>query len=123
LEAERAATEKDLQRWNFPDATPDHLFLKQTTSGKEQRRSIVAQTHEIVLLCGDNLSDFSAVFDKQPYAERNLRTMNNASLFGDRFIVLPNSTYGDWEGALYNFNHQLTAAQKDSIIRQQLRTY
>jgi 5'-nucleotidase (lipoprotein e(P4) family) len=123
LEAERAATEKDLQRWGFPDTTPDHLFLKQTTSGKEQRRSIVAQNHEIVLLCGDNLSDFSAVFDKQPYGERNLRTMTNSSSFGDRFIVLPNSTYGDWEGTLYNFNYKLGVAQRDSIIKQQLRTY
>ncbi|MCW3120329.1 MAG: 5-nucleotidase, lipoprotein e(P4) family [Chitinophagaceae bacterium] len=123
LEAERQATEKDLQRWNFPDATPDHLFLKQATSGKEQRRGIVAQNHEIVLLCGDNLSDFSAIFDKQPYSTRDSLTRNNASSFGERFIVLPNSTYGDWEAALYNFNYRLDAAQKDSLIKQQLRTY
>ena len=123
LEAERMATEKNLQRWNFPDATPDHLFLKQTTSGKEPRRSIVAQSHEIVLLCGDNLSDFSAVFDRQPFQQRNEVTMNNASSFGERFIVLPNATYGDWEGALYDFNHSLSPAQKDSIIKRQLTTY
>lgn len=123
LEAERASTEKDLLRWNFPDATPDHLFLKQDVSGKEKRRSIVARDHEIVLLCGDNLSDFSAVFDKQPYGERDRLTISNAGSFGDRFIVLPNATYGDWEGALYNYNHKLGELQKDSIIKAQLRTY
>jgi len=123
LEAERNPTLKDLQRWNFPDAVHDHLFLKQTTSGKEQRRGIVTKDHEIVLLFGDNLSDFSAVFDKQPFAERDARVTNNAQLFGERFIVLPNAAYGDWEGALYNFNYNLSASQKDSIIKKQLRTY
>ena len=123
LEAERSPTLKDLQRWNFPDATNDHLFLKQTTSGKEQRRSIVAQNHEIVLLLGDNLSDFSPIFDKQPFEKRNMAVTNNAVYFGARFIVLPNATYGDWEGALYNFDYNLTPEQKDSIIKLQLRTY
>ena len=123
LEAERTPTLQDLQRWNFPDARHDHLFLKQTTSGKEQRRSIVAKDHEIILLMGDNLSDFSAVFDKKPFDERNARTMDNASLFGDKFIVLPNAMYGDWESALYNFNYKLTASQKDSTIKHQLITY
>ncbi|MBL7762322.1 MAG: 5'-nucleotidase, lipoprotein e(P4) family [Chitinophagaceae bacterium] len=123
LEAERNATLKDLQKWNFPDTQHDHLFLKQSTSGKEQRRSIVSKDYEIVLLLGDNLSDFSAVFDKKPFEERNARTMDNASLFGERFIVLPNAMYGDWEGTLYNFNYKLTDLQKDSIIKRQLKTY
>lgn len=123
LEAERGSTLKNLQRWNFPNTTDDHLFLKQTTSGKEGRRAIVAKDHEIVLLLGDNLSDFSAVFDKQPFAKRNAAVTDNAAAFGSKFIVLPNSSYGDWEGALYNFDHKLSAAQKDSIIKQQLTNY
>ena len=123
LEAERSATVKNLQRWSFPDAVDEHLFLKQTTSGKEQRRSIVAKEHEIVMLCGDNLSDFSAVFDKQPYPERDKRVIDNAQLFGDKFIVLPNASYGDWEGALYDFKYDLPPGQKDSAILRQLKTY
>jgi 5'-nucleotidase (lipoprotein e(P4) family) len=123
LEAERSPTLKNLQHWNFPDATDDHIYLKQTTSGKEQRRSIVAKDNDIVLLCGDNLSDFSAVFDKQPFPERDKRVTDNASLFGERFIVLPNASYGDWEGALYDFKYTLPAAQKDSAILHQLKTY
>jgi 5'-nucleotidase (lipoprotein e(P4) family) len=122
-EAERDATLKNLQQYNFPDAVTDHLLLKKETSGKEIRRQSVAQTHEIVLLLGDNLSDFSQVFDKKPFAERDARVKDNALLFGDRFIVLPNAIYGDWEPALYNFKYQLSPAQKDSIIKQQLRTY
>jgi len=75
------------------------------------------------MLCGDNLSDFSAVFDKQPFPERDKRVTDNAQLFGEKFIVLPNASYGDWEGALYNFNYNLSPAQKDSAILRQLKTY
>src|SRR5205085_4730458 len=95
LEAERNATIKNLQQWNFPEASHDHLFLKQTASGKEPRRSMVAKDYEIVLLCGDNLSDFSDMFDKQPLPDRDNRVIDNAQLFGEKFIVLPNVSYGD----------------------------
>jgi 5'-nucleotidase (lipoprotein e(P4) family) len=123
LEVERNATIKNLQQWNFPEASHDHLFLKQTASGKEPRRSMVSKDYEIVLLCGDNLSDFSDVFDKQPLPDRDNRVIENAQLFGEKFIVLPNVSYGDWEGALYNFKYTLSAAQKDSVILHQLKTY
>ncbi|MEO5890819.1 MAG: 5'-nucleotidase, lipoprotein e(P4) family [Ferruginibacter sp.] len=123
LEAERANTLKDLQRWKFPDADDAHLFLKQASSGKEPRRSVVAQNQEIIMLLGDNLSDFSSLFDKLPFEKRDMAVTNNAAAFGNKFIVLPNATYGDWEGALYNFDHNLSASKKDSIIKAQLRTY
>jgi 5'-nucleotidase (lipoprotein e(P4) family) len=123
LEAERGATIKNLEQWNFPDAENDHLFLKQTTSGKEDRRKLVERNHEVVLLMGDNLSDFSSVFDKQPFDKRDVAVTNNAMAFGDKYIVLPNTAYGDWEGALYNYNYKLTTAQKDSMIKVQLRGY
>lgn len=123
LEAERSATLKDLQRWGFPDAVNENLFLKHNTSAKQSRRDIVAKDYEIVLLLGDNLSDFSAVFDKKPFETRNQVTMNNAALFGEKFIVLPNAMYGDWEETLYNYYHRLRPEQKDIIIKQQLRSY
>ena len=123
LEEEREQTLKELQRWNFPDASNDHLILKTTGSGKEPRRAVVAQTHDIVMLFGDNLSDFSAVFDKQPLDKRNATTRDNATLFGTKFIVLPNVMYGDWEGMLYQYKHTLPPATKDSIIISGLKKY
>jgi predicted secreted acid phosphatase len=41
-----------------------HLFLRQTTSSKEERRQNIAATNSIVMLLGDNLGDFSYLFDK-----------------------------------------------------------
>jgi 5'-nucleotidase (lipoprotein e(P4) family) len=122
-QAEQSVTLQNLQHYNFPQASPDHLLLRENTSGKESRRQQVAQTHEIGLLFGDNLSDFSAVFDRQPYDERNKIVQANAAEFGDRFIVLPNAMYGDWEGSLYNFDFKHSAKQRDSILIGQLRKY
>ncbi|MDQ0107760.1 5'-nucleotidase (lipoprotein e(P4) family) [Chitinophaga terrae (ex Kim and Jung 2007)] len=122
-ESERAATLKNLQRYGFPDADEQHLLLKSTTSGKEPRRQQVAAQYDIVLLFGDNLGDFSEIFDKKPFEQRNSNVLQAAGQFGSRFIVLPNPMYGDWEGALYNFQYKLTPQQKDSILRSRMKNY
>lgn len=122
-ERERAVTLQNLQRYQFPDANDQHLFLKTTTSGKEPRRQQVLQQYEIVMLFGDNLGDFAAIFDKKPVGERNAAVLQSAASFGSRFIVLPNPMYGDWEGALYNFQYKLSDQQKDSIMKSRLRNY
>src|SRR5207253_751537 len=99
-----------------------HLLLRQTTSGKEPRRQQVLAGHEIVMLIGDNLADLSSLFDKKPMDERLKNTDISAGEFGNRFIVIPNPVYGDWEGSLYKFQ-KYTGAQKDSVIKASLKTY
>ncbi|RYG05198.1 MAG: 5'-nucleotidase, lipoprotein e(P4) family [Chitinophagaceae bacterium] len=123
IEKERSSTLKNLQHWGFPDADTDHLLLKKETSGKEPRRMQVSVSNEIVLLMGDNLSDFSPVFDKQQTEARNARVVANAEKFGSRFIVLPNSMYGDWEAGYYKFNYNLSNSGKDSAVRATLKNY
>jgi len=79
-------------------------------------------THEVVMLIGDNLADLSSLFDKKPEAERMRNTDLSTKDFGSRFIVIPNPVYGDWESSLYKFN-KYTLAQKDSVIRSVMKTY
>ncbi|HEY9257890.1 5'-nucleotidase, lipoprotein e(P4) family [Chitinophaga sp.] len=122
-ESERAVTLQNLQQYQFPDADDQHLLLKTTTSGKEPRRQQVLQQYDIVMLFGDNLGDFAAIFDKKPADERNAAALQSAASFGSRFIVLPNPMYGDWEGALYNFQYKLTPSQKDAIMKSRLKKY
>lgn len=122
-ENERAATLKNLRQYNFPNADDAHLLLKQTTSAKEARRQQVLANHNILLLMGDNLSDFSELFDKQTADKRQQTAQQLYSQFGNRFIVLPNPGYGDWETSLYQYNYKLTNAQKDSVIRAVLKKY
>lgn len=122
-EKEREGTLKNLQKFNLPNADNGHLLLRQGTSSKEARRQFVMQTHEIVLLMGDNLADFSALFDKRSMDERSSNTDISAAQFGNKFIVFPNANYGDWESSLFKYNYKLTPAQKDSVFRSVLRNY
>jgi predicted secreted acid phosphatase len=75
------------------------------------------------MLLGDNLGDFSFLFDKKSTDERTQNVNAVEREFGNRFIILPNPVYGDWESALYNYNFSLTPSQKDSVIKATLNGY
>lgn len=120
-EEERVGTLANLKRYGFPNADDRHLILKTTASSKESRRAQISETHDIIMLIGDNLADFSSLFDKKTTQERADNVSKLANEFGNRFIVLPNAMYGDWESALYNYNYNYTPAQKDSIIKSKLK--
>ena len=122
-EDEREGTLKNLQYFNFPNADNAHLLLKQETSSKEKRKNAIAQGHNIVMLIGDNLNDFSNLFERKSSDEREKVANDFSAQFGNRFIVLPNPVYGDWESSLYHYEYSLTPAQKDSIIKSALKGY
>lgn len=122
-QSEREGTLANLKRFNFPNADNDHLLLKGNTSSKEERKNTIAETHTIVLLMGDNMNDLSYLFEKKNPDERSKVADHFADDFGNRFIVLPNPVYGDWEFSLYHYNYSLTQSQKDSVIRASLETY
>lgn len=120
LEKERAATLKNLQRWDFPFADNAHLLLSDGNSNKEPRRAEVAGKYEIAMLLGDNLGDFSELFYRRSPVERNEAVEKLQAEFGGRFIVLPNVMYGDWLSALYPKG--LTPAQTDSVLKKSIKT-
>lgn len=122
-EKERAGTLANLKRFGFPHADNEHLILKQAESTKEPRRLQIAKKYDIILLLGDNLSDFSGLFDKKTEAERNRQVNILADEFGKRFIMLPNFTYGGWEDAIYLNSRQWTPPQKDSLVKAALKAY
>lgn len=122
-EKDKEGTLKNLQKFNFPNADNAHLFVRQSASSKETRRQQVMADHDVVLLLGDNLADFSPLYDnKKSMDERLQMTEQLSSQFGNRFIVLPNPIYGDWESAMYQYK-SLKPAQKDSAIKSLLKNY
>ncbi len=121
-EKDREGTLKNLQKFNFPNADNAHLIVRKNTSSKEDRRQQVMADRDVILLMGDNLGDFSSLWDRKTQDERIQNVDHQAALFGSRFIVLPNPVYGDWESALYQYR-SLTPAQKDSVIRAGLKNY
>lgn len=120
---EQEGTLKNLQKFGLPDADAAHLLLKTEGSSKELRRQMVLKDHQVILLMGDNLADFSSLWDKKTEDVRNKEVLNKPSIFGDKFIVFPNPNYGDWEGAFYKYNYNYSQAQKDSILRVELKAY
>lgn len=122
-EDERAATLSNLRKFGFPDAENTHLLLMTGTSSKIPRRDSISRYYNLIMQVGDNLNDLDGSFEKKSIDER-FRVANNLSAeFGSRLIVLPNPSYGEWENALFNYKHNLTPAQKDSVFKTILRNY
>lgn len=121
-EDERQGTLKNLALYGLPQVNNEHLLLKGKLSSKESRRLKVLDTYEIVLLCGDNLPDFDALYDNHP-AEENRKAITDKLMkdFGDKYIVIPNVTYDDWENAIFDYNNKLSNAQKDSVISTKIK--
>lgn len=118
------ATISNLKKFDLPYLDRDHILLKTTSSGKESRRQEIKEKHHIIMLLGDNLSDFSMVFDNQNTVRRNLLVDSLMSEFGQRFIVFPNPMYGDWETkGIYEGIYNWTATQKDSLRKAKLKGF
>ena len=118
-----AVTLSNLKQYNFPDADMAHLLFRSNTSSKEIRRQTVMQKHDVLMLLGDNLADFTSLFEQKNIDDRFAETDKAREEWGKRFIVLPNPVYGDWEGAFYNNQHGLTEAQKQTILLQLLKGF
>lgn len=117
-------TMKNMEAFGMPYLDEDHFFLKTTTSGKEERRQMISDEYQIIMLMGDNLSDFNQVFDKKGTTERNALADSLQAEFGCNYIVFPNIMYGDWETkGLYEGKYDWSSEQKDSLRKSKLRGY
>ena len=96
---EFAPTLENLRRAGLPFADSTHLMLKTDVGSKEPRRRAVAEKYDILLLIGDNLADFDAVFDNRGDDFAFGAVKNSRDQFGTRYIILPNPMYGPWINA------------------------
>ncbi len=76
----------------------DTLFLRgdgDGKSGKDGRRAAIAKRYCVVLMGGDQLSDFSDLFTGAPGARRAaVQSAAVQAMFGRTWFVLPNPVYG-----------------------------
>lgn len=99
-----AATRRNLEAAGLPvDPDVDTVLLRgereEWSSDKASRRAAVAERYRVVLVVGDDFNDF--VPARLPRADRDRLVERYRDRWGERWIVLPNPTYGSWEGALY----------------------
>ena len=122
--AEKDGTARNLKSLGFPEVNDETLLVRTDTQNdtKEPRRQSVVSRYHVVLLMGDNLNDFSDVFEKsKTVAARLDATEKNRAQFGTHFIVLPNAMYGDWENAVYEYNFKLSSEEKQAKRRALLK--
>ena len=101
-ESQLEATIENLRAEGIPVQTNDSVLLKNKDdkSGKANRREYVKNHTQLIMLFGDNLSDFD-LFSSKSIDERNAKVEELSKEFGDRFIIFPNPLYGAFETAIY----------------------
>jgi acid phosphatase len=122
------ATADNLLALGFP-VLPDrsNLLLKgdprAAESAKATRRGYVAARHRVLLLLGDQLGDF---FDGAgpDAASRLSAAAAYQSWWGERWVMLPNPAYGDWERVLtHDCPDELVAADRRACLVSALRMH
>lgn len=121
-ETEKTGTITNLKQLGFPDVSDETVVVRTDVSSKEARRQSIRRRYRIVLLFGDNLSDFSNAFEGKTPEERTAGVEAARQKFGTEFIVLPNPMYGDWENAVYGYESGLTEPQKAARRKAALKT-
>ena len=122
-ESQLEATIENLKAEGIPVQAEDSVLLKskEDKSGKVNRREYVKNHTQLIMLFGDNLSDFE-VFSSKSIEERNSRVEELAEEFGDRFIIFPNPMYGAFESAIYGGSFP-GAKEKSEIRESKLNSY
>ena len=109
----KEATKTNLTKLGIPwDQTKETILMRGENnwgSDKGLRRALVGKDYRVMLLVGDNLGDFVGAKDNNLSPERRKEIVEGyADYWGVKWFMLQNITYGDWEGALYNFNYSLS---------------
>lgn len=92
---------KQRQYLGLPFTEREHPRVFTNSSDKTPARDSVSQTHELVLLLGDNLNDFKRDYYLDDVEQRFALLERDKNELGDRFVLLPNPTDGHWVRALF----------------------
>ena len=78
-------------------------------SDKGPRRELVGKDYRVLLMIGDNLGDFVDAKDNALGPNQRKDVVEDYSdYWGVKWFMLQNIAYGDWEGALYDFDYSLS---------------
>ena len=109
----KEATQNNLTKLGIPwDQTKETILMRGENnwgSDKGSRRALVAQEYRVLLMAGDNLGDFVDAKDNNLSPQQRKAIVEEyADYWGEKWFMLQNITYGDWEGALYDFDYSLS---------------
>ena len=125
-DSQKHGTATNLKKLGFPDVNDQTLLIQTDPNNlsKESRRQSVGAKYRIVLLMGDDLNDFAAVFENSKTVESRVEASDrNKDQFGTRFIMLPNPMYGSWETLIYGYGSKLSEAEKAEKRKSAVKSY
>ena len=117
------STVNNLMRLGFPNVSKSTVLLRSDSRSKSERRNSISSRHEVIMLIGDNLSDFNDEFEVKISEERINYTNQMRDNFGTKLIVLPNPNYGDWESNGLFGGESFDNIEKDSIRKSNIKSY
>jgi len=94
-------TKANLISAGFPFDDQTIMLLRDKDGNKESRRKQLSG-YNVVLLLGDNLSDFNERFYKKSNESRIEGVNSLQQMFADQYILFPNLIYGTWEMGFEN---------------------
>lgn len=109
------ATVKNLSTALGYEVSPDNVLMKKEqpewTSNKTSRRQVVCESYRVIMLLGDDFNDFFFLGDADPET-RLRRGMELSENFGRQWVMLPNSLYGNWDRALFDYDFDKTLNER-----------
>jgi 5'-nucleotidase (lipoprotein e(P4) family) len=117
------ATTQNLRNLGFPNADEEHVLLKESTSDKTERRELVSDRYEIIVLLGDQLTDFDQIFDNPNAEERGDMVTSMWEQMKFSFVLFPNPIYGGWMDPVLDGaeGDKKKRKAKDGFVNDQLR--
>lgn len=114
------ATLENLNRHELPFADDAHVLLMTSESDKTERREEVKLNYKVLLLVGDQLTDFAQ--QKEDYSMAIFDVEGAKDSLDNYFVLLPNPMYGSFEDRIYKGEKDLQDRDKDEARRHSLIT-
>ncbi len=113
------ATRNNLIALGYPiDESEDTVLLKgemkEWGSKKGTRRTVITEKYRLVMVVGDNLGDFMDGY-KGSADERHALAAKDSAMWGSKWIVIANPTYGSWESAAFGHNYKQSGDERRQL--------
>ena len=122
----KESTKKNLTKLDIPwDHDIDTILMRGENSwdsNKGPRRELIGEKYRVLLMVGDNLGDFVDAKDNNLSPEQRQEIVRAYSdYWGAKWFMIQNIAYGDWEGALYNFDYSLSPDEVNNARLENLK--
>ena len=108
---------RQLRYLEFPFADEEHLTVYRDTSNKMPTKKKISQSHNLILMLGDNLNDYKRDYYVDDVEERYSLMQRDRHEFGEKFILLPNATDGHWVRAIFGESEPEANESNRDILR------